>query len=497
MSGSHDFEPINPIDLPLTHQASPSREPVPWQQRRSTWAALAICVLLALLVIFVLPSLVQPPQQPPVLIDTAAENRPALAESPFRDAELAKARRAAQDVLAKILEQKTFLEQKNVQLWGQEEFERALQSATEGDLNYRQRAFDLAQASYQQALERMQALESALPEILKNALAEGMSALDTGDGETATERFKLVQAVEPDNTDAAAGLARAAVLDQVMVLLNQADIALQNNQLEQARKQFSDALALDGASTRAQQGLQQVNQQLHDLAFNDAMSRGFSALESNQLPRARAAFKEALKLDPDSQAVRTALSQVDSTATKHSIQALMNSAEGQEKGEQWHQARDNYGKILTIDSSVMSARLGQLRSSARADLDDRINKILNEPLRLSSTEVLKQARQVLADARGIQQPGPRLKEQVVRLERTIAAATTPQTVEVLSDNDTRVTLYKVGELGQFNRKQLSLVPGNYVAVGSRPGYRDVRVEFQVTSNGRDKPVIVVCTEPVS
>ncbi|TNE76429.1 MAG: hypothetical protein EP334_08405 [Gammaproteobacteria bacterium] len=497
MSGSHDFEPIKPAELPLTQNTPASGDPVPWQQRRSTWLALAVCVLLALLVIFVLPSLVKTPDQPPVLIETTGQPAPALAESPFRDAQLASARRAAQDVLAKILEKKTFLEDNNVDQWGDEAMSEALQQAAAGDRDYRQRNFELAQASYQKSLELLQALEDSIPERLTAALQAGQQALESGDAELAKKQFDLALAIDPGNTDATSGHSRAGVLDQVNELLQRAGLAVTNNQLDDARELFNQALTLDALSKQAQEGLQSVEHSLRDHAFNDAMSRGFSALESNQLTQAKKAFREALALKPDDEAARTGLAQATNTATKQSIQALMTKASGQEAAEQWHQAVDSYSRALAIDSSLMAARLGQLRSQARADLDDRIIKVLADPLRLSSSKVLQQSRQVLADARGIKSPGTRLTGQIARLDQVLKAAVTPQTVEFLSDSDTSVTLYRVGELGQFNRKQLTLVPGNYVAVGSRPGYRDVRVEFQVAQDGREKPVIVVCTEPVS
>ena len=323
------------------------------------------------------------------------------------------------------------------------------------------------------------------------------TALEAGDAVIATEQFNLVLSIEPDNHDATLGLARAAVLDQVTPLLNQADLALQNNHLIEAKNLFNQALSLDSLHPKARAGIEQVETRLHNQAFNDAMSRGFSALENNQLKQAKAAFNEALKLQPSSKAAQTGLAQVAGSTTRQTIQSLLHTAAEQEALEQWHQARESYTKTLAIDSSVMDARLGQLRSSARADLDDRIANVLNDPLRLSSAEVLKQADRVLADAQGIKNPGPKLKEKIVRMEQSLREAVTPIIVEMLSDQDTRVTLYKVGELGQFGRKQLSLVPGNYVAVGSRAGYRDVRVEFQLTAKGRDKPVVVVCTEPVS
>ncbi|TNF07867.1 MAG: hypothetical protein EP323_02420 [Gammaproteobacteria bacterium] len=496
MADNNDFEPIKPAEFPLTQNTPKPGETIPWQQRRSTWVALAVCVLLALLVIFVLPAMVPTPKGPPVTIETGNNQTPSISESPFRDAQLSDARRAAQDVLAKILEKKSFLEQKNIQQWGESAMAEALKAAAEGDQYYRQRNFAEAQTSYQETLSRLQALEDSIPQRLAAALEAGNKALDAGNAQTATQQFELALAIDPDNRDAETGLSRAAVLDQVADLLNQADIAVQNTEFKNARQLFQQAIALDALNNRARDGLQQVESQISQQSFNLAMSRGFNALESNQLTQAKAAFNEALKLQPDSEAARKGLAQASNRATQQSIQALMSKAEQQEADEQWHSAKDSYARTLTIDSSLMAARLGQLRSSARADLEDRILKILNDPLRLSTATVRKQATQVLQDARGIKNPGPRLSEQITRLQKTIQTAVTPLTIEFLSDNDTHVTLYKVGELGQFSRKQLDLIPGNYVAVGSRSGYRDVRVEFQVTAASRDKPVIIVCTEPV-
>ena len=91
MSTSNDQDPIRPSDIaftPVTAADSGKADNLPWQQRRASWVALAICVLLALVVIFVLPALVQPPDTPPVPIASDRTATP-TAESPFRDAQLA------------------------------------------------------------------------------------------------------------------------------------------------------------------------------------------------------------------------------------------------------------------------------------------------------------------------------------------------------------------------------------------------------------------------
>ena len=75
-------------------------------------------------------------------------------------------------------------------------------------------------------------------------------------------------------------------------------------------------------------------------------------------------------------------------------------------------------------------------------------------------------------------------------------AATPLTVQFVSDNATEVSIYRVGKLGSFATRDLNLRPGNYVAVGVRPGYRDVRLEFRVAPEIEQTPIVVRCEEPI-
>ena len=75
-------------------------------------------------------------------------------------------------------------------------------------------------------------------------------------------------------------------------------------------------------------------------------------------------------------------------------------------------------------------------------------------------------------------------------------AATPLTVQLVSDNLTDVSIYRIGKFGTFTSQQLKLRPGTYVAVGSRSGYRDVRLEFRVAPEIEMKPIVVRCEEPI-
>ena len=93
---------ITPIDIPLTQPVGqPTAPDLQWHQKPKVWGALALTLLLALAVIFVLPRLVAPPDTAPAVIPLTP---PPPEEMPFQDAQLNKVRRQSQDILSELLE---------------------------------------------------------------------------------------------------------------------------------------------------------------------------------------------------------------------------------------------------------------------------------------------------------------------------------------------------------------------------------------------------------
>ena len=109
---------------------------------------------------------------------------------------------------------------------------------------------------------------------------------------------------------------------------------------------------------------------------------------------------------------------------------------------------------------------------------------------------MSRATKLVVDITRMPEIGPRLAGQRDELSRLLKRAATPLTVQLVSDNVTDVSIYKVGKLGSFESQQVDLRPGTYVVVGSRPGYRDVRLEFQVGPEIDLQPIVVRCEEPI-
>jgi hypothetical protein len=102
----------------------------------------------------------------------------------------------------------------------------------------------------------------------------------------------------------------------------------------------------------------------------------------------------------------------------------------------------------------------------------------------------------VADAARMIQAGPRLQGQLDQINGFLDRAQVPVDVQLQSDGLTTVTVYRVAELGMFTAQTLSLMPGEYVAVGVRPGFRDVRQEFIVGLDGQAPVITVACSEAI-
>ncbi len=91
----------------------------------------------------------------------------------------------------------------------------------------------------------------------------------------------------------------------------------------------------------------------------------------------------------------------------------------------------------------------------------------------------------------------RIKKQIAFLTLLLEESRTPLKVNLQSNDLTDITLYKTGGLGHFLNKELSLIPGDYIVVGKRDGYRDVRVEFAVRAKQVTNTIIVQCEEKIA
>jgi len=420
---------------------------------------------------------------------------PALPSSGELRAQAAR-REAAREALERASGFRSRLEERGAGLWAAEGFAAAQQTLSEADAQLTVGAYADAESLYNDALHRLETIAASGPEVLRRLLEEGRSALAAGDDAAATKAFTLAARIDPQSSAATTGLKRAGALDEVMRLLEAGARHEREGQTDLAEQSYRRAAALDPMSAEAQQSLARVQSRISNDAFARTMSEGLEALERGDYPAAREAFRRADQMRPGRSDVEEALLQVKQSQSLEAIVGHREHAQAAEAEEDWHTAAAQYELILALDGTIRFAQEGKARCSARAEMADLIDYHLANPGRLSTDDVFEEALELLVQASAVQPAGPVHRQRVEALERLLDAAGTPVPVILLSDLETEVVIYKVGRFGSFERREMTLRPGTYTVVGSRRGYRDVRLTLVVEAGAPPVPLTVKCEDPV-
>lgn len=460
-------------------------------------AALLALVFALYGVVFWLPSSVEKPETiTDVKVIMAAQSREVIDESPWRESQLAKHRKTAQQILSQVLEKQDALENKKVLLWAKELFEKALNTAQAGDLYYRNQEFSQAMAKYSDALLELTELEQSITQRFKLNLAKGQTALSASNALLAIESLTLAMYMQPENSQASQAFDRAIVLEQVIELVKASVVEVDEQNYQAAKNTLNEALELDNKSEIALEQLSQVNHLITENSFSKAMSTGYRALKNNQYQQAIEYFQQAKKIKPSSQTSMQAIIQSQNQALQANISVLLNKASLAAKREDWAQAKKYYQDILALDNSLIDAQIGAITADARLTLDQQLIFLINRPDRLASQQVYEQAILVKVDAEKIPEPGEKLQQQISTIKQLMEKMSIPVVVTIESDNETNVSLYRNGTLGRFLAKQVSLMPGEYTLVGTRDGFRDVRQKIILSPNNSASRIVIQCKEKV-
>lgn len=472
---------------------------------------ISLVVLLALLigVVFFLPEPEPTAGEEPAAAETAAGDEAeteddegsgvAFSENvedmSGRD-ERVRSRAETDAVLGQLLSKMETLESRAVQRWGGLRFKQAQGVYAEGDEAYLARDYGQAAAKYAEAIELVDPLLEEVDEVFGATYAEASAALENADSVEALRLFELAVAISPNHAGAQAGYRRARNLDTVMSLTDQGFEFENELELEAARQSFARAVELDPEWEPAQTGLERVLGTIRQMEFDERMTEGLVALSEGDYAGARAAFRMAQQIMPESREPADGLLQVDQGIRLDRITQLEMQAQDEEQAEAWETAVETYQGILEIDSDLAFAQEGLGRAQRMSALHAQLDDYIGDPDSLSRPGTMSRATKLVVDITRMPEIGPRLAGQRDELSRLLKRAATPLTVQLVSDSLTDVSIYKVGKLGSFDSHEIDLRPGTYVVVGSRPGYRDVRLEFQVGPELDLQPIVVRCEETI-
>lgn len=240
--------------------------------------------------------------------------------------------------------------------------------------------------------------------------------------------------------------------------------------------------------------------------FNKNISEALSAIEKNNFNRAEKNLTAARLLKANEPVIKELKQRITDKRKQLTINNLIQTAQQEEKNEQWLQAINVYKKILSIDANINSIIVKKQRANVYLKLNTILNNIVEKPERLSDDKVLTNAKNSiqlikseLKEKRQLLYPlstTPGLTRKISTAEKIINEASIPIKVTIQSDNLTEISIYKVGSFGKLTEKKLTLRPGHYTIVGSREGYRDVRKKVVITAADQLIILNVKCKETI-
>ena len=400
------------------------------------------------------------------------------------------------EALGDLLSQLERLKFRGIERWGGQPYLDVLDVYAEGDQAYLSKNYRAAGDRYRQATDMLEPFYDQIDDKFQETLDAAKVAFDADDFIEAIRLYDLAVAITPGHAGAERGLERALNLEAVLRLMDQGARFEDDLELDAARLAYEKALELDSRWEPATVALARVQQNIRQMSFDSRMSEGLEALMMADYETARAAFNAAKMMRPNSREPVDGLLQVDQELRLARIRAMEGEAIDQEANEEWESAVATYESLLDVDGDLQFAQDGLRRARSRAAIHRRLNDFIDDPDSLTDPVTMQRATKMLLDLTRMQAEGPRLDDQRKVLSILLKRAVTPLPVHMVSDNVTEVSVYKVGKLGRFTAHELSLRPGNYVAVGIRSGFRDVRLEFRVAPEIELQPIVVQCEEAI-
>ncbi len=456
-------------------------------------AALAALATLALFVAFGLPDYTAPPTVSAV----APPLSPPAAVPPVPDASQAEAEKLVPEMLRRVAR----LEGEGVRQWGGETVHGVGLPAVEEIAGKATALLDRqeyreALPLLRQTIEMLDRLAETKAERLRLALAAGRTALEGLDASAALRHFEVAVALTHGDPQAASLLERARKLPQVLAAFRQGESAEGAGDLARARTAYREAASLDPQFEAVRAPLRRVEAALAAAEYRSAISEVLARLNDGNARAAETALERARRANPQGPELADLRQRVHAASQLASLERLRSQAAGLERQEKWADAVKLYDQALALDRTASFAARGREHAQYLSQLHAAIDVYLAEPARLQSADPLAHARTLLAQSVAPEDEGPILAGKRQKLTQLVTAAQAPLPVLLRSDRNTEVVVQRVGPLGSFESRRLDLPPGRYVAVGSRAGYRDVRVTFEVSSATAEQPVTIQCTEPI-
>lgn len=196
----------------------------------------------------------------------------------------------------------------------------------------------------------------------------------------------------------------------------------------------------------------------------------------------------------DGRRAREYLQQARAELQFQQTRPLLDDARAARQKEDWAAADAAYLKTLAVSPHLKSAHQGRRQVALYIEAHRRLDA-LKLPDGLYDKVIRARAKEWLSFVREKQLDDRKINKAHTGLVEALKLAQIPVSLVLTSDNQSEIEIYGVGKLGRLKRQTLKLVPGDYIVVANRAGYRDARATLNVRP-GKALTLDIRCTESI-
>lgn len=373
--------------------------------------------------------------------------------------------------------------------WAEEVWQGLQLDMTAADQLMADKKYAEAASAYQALIVQAEGLNRQLPGLPALLFPRAQAAYAQGEKEEAVGLLKLILFLDPAHAAAKDLLPRAENADRSFDLLKKATAYAEDKAWDLAWANLQELKTWDAAFPGGQVLESAVAAEISKQEFAKWISQAILALENQDLTSAQALVNKAAAFDPDHPSVRGLQNEILDLIRQRKVMALKSRAETLHQLEDWQGEHQLWLEMKSLDAEAPWIQAG-LEASLRWKIaEEKITKGLADPGAAQTGRWAEEMQQ-----REGWPPG--LEAKAGQMIAAWKLSTTPVTVRLRSDAETRVEISKIGKWEPFIQKDITLKPGAYVAKGWRLGYRDVRVPFEVTPGQQNQVVEVICVEGI-
>lgn len=356
--------------------------------------------------------------------------------------------------------------------------------------------FAVAAEMWQSAAAALDNAEADLNERIREAMAAGVEALSAGNRQQALDAFNQLRELQPDHPQLEQLLQRAETIEQVKALLSSAARHEEQGDLELARIDYRRALDIDSLSLDARSGIARTTAAITNTLFTTTIEEGRKYFDQEDFAAAVQSFEQALTLKPGDSTATNLLRRARDAFEARELRRLTTAATAAEAGREWQQALDLYNQALAVNSGYVAAAEGVERVSKIIAEQERFADLVQRSASLANRSDYDQAIILLRQAGLIRPDDTTIPEQITALQRKLIEQEKPVSVTFISDGQSSIHVYRVGVLGQIERRTIDLRPGEYTVVASRTGYRSVRRTLTIEAGSEPVSLTIQCTDRI-